>query len=129
MKNQITEESIIAKYKENKQKNESELSELESKKKGYEEAESIFMEAEKQHSDYINTFREEYAGTDELIRLNQFDENIYEEEEKIKKLLAREKEALEAEEKRLYAQQEEIEKQYRMELSAFKEKEKEKGET
>ena len=122
MQNKITEESILAKYNANKQQNESAFLELSRRKKEYEEMETTLAALEKRHLEYIDKFREAYAGTHELVELNMFDQDIYDIDEKAKKIMLREKEAIYEEEKRLYTQQDEIERQFRTELNSYREK-------
>ena len=122
MQNKITEESILAKYNANKQQNESAFLALGRRKKEYEEMENTLAELEKRHLEYIDKYREAYAGTHELVELNMFDQDIYDIEEKSRKIMLREKEAIYEEEKRLNTQQDEIERQFRSELNNYREK-------
>ena len=122
MGNYNQEESIHFKFKDSIRKNEEEFLELEKKKKYYEEKKNILNEASKRLNSYVEKYREIYAGTDELIKLNRFDQELYEEEVKTKRLLAKERDAINAEEKRLYERQESIHKKYRSELNAYHQK-------
>ena len=116
------EERILAKFEENMRKNEAALSALNRHKKSLEEKEDAVCDSQRQLNDYLETHRDLYAGTEEGPVFYRFDEALHEEETKIGKLLAAEKEELAEEEKQLYAEQEEYQKQRRAELSAYYEK-------
>ena len=103
--------------------NEDALIGIRKKKENLERQEDELYTIKVQSHRYIEEQREIYAGTHEFDRINRLDDNIHELTEISRKLLDKEYEELEKEEKRLYTQQEKHYEEYQSELRAYYNKE------
>lgn len=124
MKNaNVIEQKIMEKYKQNMRKNEDAILAIHNKEEELDWQEDNLYKTKTHLSRYCEEQRERYAGTDEMIRYNRMENDIYELTSISRNLLDKEYEELKKEEKRLYEQQETYYEEYLSEIRAHLNKE------
>ena len=124
MKNaNVIEQKIMEKYKQNMRKNEDAILVIRNKEEELDRQEDNLYKTKTHLSRYCEEQRERYAGTDEMIRYNRMENDIYELTSISRNLLDKEYEELKKEEKRLYEQQETYYEEYLSEIRAHLNKE------
>jgi uncharacterized membrane protein len=111
MKNTNTEERIMAKFHDSMRRNENAFLGVEKRKKELEEKEDFLLEYQRVLKFYTEDSKDAHGGTSEYIMIDQFEDEIYQEETKLRETLKEVNEELKKKERELYMEQDEIHRQ------------------